>query len=97
GSSFGTAVFGTIYANALTPKLRTGVGEGARAAGLDPAVVGRAAGSPEGVHGLPAGAREPIVHAYAESLQTVFLWTVPVALFGFLVALFLRQVKLNDP
>ncbi|MGW3490618.1 MDR family MFS transporter [Streptomyces sp. NPDC001054] len=97
GSSFGTAVFGTIYANALTPRLRTGVGEGARAAGLDPAVVARGAGSPEGVHRLPAAARAPIVHAYAESLQTVFLWTVPVAVFGFLVALFLKQVKLNDP
>ncbi|MEV0844520.1 MDR family MFS transporter [Streptomyces sp. NPDC049954] len=96
GSSFGTAVFGTIYANSLGPHLRDGVREAAGTGRLDPATLARAAQSPEGLHALPEAARAPLVHAYAESLQTVFLWTVPVAVFGFLVALFLKEVKLRD-
>jgi hypothetical protein len=36
------------------------------------------------------------VQAYADTLHTVFLWTVPVALIGLVVSLFLKQVKLRD-
>ncbi|MFI6805155.1 MDR family MFS transporter [Streptomyces luteogriseus] len=96
GSSFGTAVFGTIYVNALAPNLRDGVAQAARTGELDPATLSRAATSPEGVHELPSAAAAPIVDAYADTLQTVFLWTVPVAALGFLVALFLKQVRLRD-
>ncbi|MFD7246635.1 MDR family MFS transporter [Streptomyces massasporeus] len=96
GSSFGTAVFGTIYTNALAPNLRDGVAQAARTGELDPATLSRSATSPEGVHELPSAAAAPIVDAYADTLQTVFLWTVPVAALGFLVALFLKQVRLRD-
>ncbi|WP_329140130.1 MDR family MFS transporter [Streptomyces sp. NBC_00670] len=96
GSSFGTAVFGTIYANSLTPNLTDGVAAAARTGAADPATLARAAQSPEGVHSLPPAAASPIVNAYADTLQTVFLWTVPVALLGFVVALCLRQVRLRD-
>ncbi|MGW6092918.1 MDR family MFS transporter [Streptomyces sp. NPDC055157] len=95
GSSFGTAVFGTIYANALGPNLTQGVAAAARAGG-DPAVVAKAAQSPKGLHSLPPGQSAPLVQAYADTLHTVFLWTVPVALLGFVVALFLKEVKLRD-
>lgn len=96
GSSFGTAVFGTIYANTLTPNLKDGVAAASRASGGDPVAIGKAAQSPDGLHELPAAAAAPVVKAYADSLHTVFLWTVPVALLGFLVALFLKQVELRD-
>ncbi|GAA2747616.1 MULTISPECIES: MDR family MFS transporter [Kitasatospora] len=96
GSSFGTAVFGTIYVNTLKPNLADGVAEAARTTGADPAALAAAAQSPQGVHGLPPEQAAPIVNAYADALHTVFLWTVPVALAGFVVALFLKQVKLRD-
>ncbi|MGO4461331.1 MDR family MFS transporter [Streptomyces sp. M-16] len=96
GSCFGTAVFGTIYANSLKPALKAGVAEAARATGAGPAALAAAAQSPQGVHGLDPAAAGPIVDAYAEALQTVFLWTVPVALAGFVVALFLKEVHLRD-
>ncbi|MEU6390467.1 MDR family MFS transporter [Streptomyces sp. NPDC046939] len=97
GSSFGTAVFGTIYANTLKPNLSDGVAEAARAgSGVDPATLAKAAQNPGGLHALPDAARTPVVDAYADTLHTVFLWTVPVALIGFLVALFLKQVQLRD-
>ncbi|MFD9335477.1 MDR family MFS transporter [Streptomyces sp. NPDC060028] len=96
GSAFGTAVFGTIYANTLTPALKSAVAEAARATGADPAQLGAAAQSPQGVHGLEPEAAVPVIAAYAETLQTVFLWTVPVAVVGFVVALFLKEVRLRD-
>ncbi|GGV58433.1 MFS transporter [Streptomyces longisporoflavus] len=96
GSSFGTAVFGTIYANTLKPNLTDGVAAAARDGNVDPAVVAKAAQSPQGLHGLPPEAAAPVIEAYADTLHTVFLWTVPVALLGFLVALFLKQVRLRD-
>ncbi|WP_327267652.1 MFS transporter [Streptomyces sp. NBC_01218] len=95
GSSFGTAVFGTIYANSLEPNLRQGVDEAARAGG-DPAKVSVAAQNPVSLHALPDAQSAPIVQAYADTIHTVFLWTVPVALIGFVVALFLKEVKLRD-
>ncbi|MFG2500890.1 MDR family MFS transporter [Streptomyces sp. NPDC048441] len=96
GSSFGTAVFGTIYANTLKPNLADGVAAAAKAGAADPAVVAKAAQSPQGLHDLPKEVAAPIIKAYADSLHTVFLWTVPVALLGFVVALFLKQVQLRD-
>ncbi|MDX2390930.1 MFS transporter [Streptomyces sp. DK15] len=96
GSAFGTAVFGTIYANTLAPALKTAVAEAARGTGEDPARLAAAAQSPLGVRGLEPDAAGPVIAAYADTLQTVFLWTVPVAVFGFVVALFLKEVKLRD-
>ncbi|MFF7159861.1 MDR family MFS transporter [Streptomyces sp. NPDC008086] len=97
GSSFGTAVFGTIYTNTLTPRLADGVAAAAQVdTGLDAAALTRAATNPEGLHRLPSEAAAPIVEAYTDALQTVFLWTVPVAAIGFVIALFLKQVPLRD-
>jgi EmrB/QacA subfamily drug resistance transporter len=96
GGAFGTAVFGTIYTNALTPDLTAGVRAAVATGAADPSVIAAAAQNPAGLHALPAAAKAPIVAAYADALQTVFLWTVPVALIGFVVALFLKQVRLRD-
>ncbi|MFI6938750.1 MDR family MFS transporter [Streptomyces sp. NPDC050418] len=95
GSAFGTAVFGTIYANTLEPNLRDGIAAAARA-GADPAQAAEAANSPQGLHALPAEQAAPIIESYAETLQSVFLWTVPVALLSFVIALFLKEVRLRD-
>ncbi|MFJ2901177.1 MDR family MFS transporter [Streptomyces sp. NPDC087212] len=97
GSSFGTAVFGTIYTNSLTPNLKDGIASAARTTStLGPAALTQAATSPEGLHRLPSSTAAPIINAYADTIQTVFLWTVPVAGVGFVVALFLKQVQLRD-
>jgi EmrB/QacA subfamily drug resistance transporter len=96
GGAFGTAVFGTIYTNALTPDLTAAVATAARTGVADPRAIAAAAQSPQALHALPPAARTPIVGAYADALQTVFTWTIPVALLGFVVALFLKQVRLRD-
>ncbi|HEX3930282.1 MAG TPA: MDR family MFS transporter [Nocardioides sp.] len=87
GSSFGAAVFGTIYANQLKPKL----GAAVVSSGADPRLVT----TPEGVKSLPAAQHASVVHAYAESLQHVFASAVPVAVLALLVALVLRQVPMR--
>jgi EmrB/QacA subfamily drug resistance transporter len=88
GSSFGAAIFGSLFTNFL----RGRIGPAIAASGASPA----AANSPEALHRLPDAAAAPIVGAYASSLTQVFLWAVPVALVGFILALFLREVPLRD-
>ncbi|MFD8784028.1 MDR family MFS transporter [Kitasatospora sp. NPDC059599] len=96
GSSFGTAVFGTIYANGLETELGHGIATSAQLTGADPAALAHAAESPQGLHQLPPEQAAPIVQAYSDALHTVYLWTIPVAVIGFVVALFLKQVPLRD-
>ena len=87
GSSFGSAVFGTIYSNLLTPRITAAIA----ATHVDP----RVATTPEGVHGLPAAQKTIIVQAYSETLQHMFTYAIPVAVVGFLVALLLKTVPLR--
>ena len=87
GSAFGAAIFGTIYVSALNPRLAAAIAS----AGVTEAQ----ATNPAHVTALPAAQRAPIVHAYAEAVQTVFLYAIPVALLAFVVALFLRQTPLR--
>ncbi|GLY07759.1 MDR family MFS transporter [Actinoplanes sp. NBRC 101535] len=88
GSSFGTAVFGTLYSNHLEPEMAAAlVSSGASAA---------AAADPQALHALPAAQATPIIAAYADAINYVFQWVVPVAAVGFLVALFLKELPLRD-
>ncbi|TCC50965.1 DHA2 family efflux MFS transporter permease subunit [Kribbella capetownensis] len=88
GSSFGVAVFGSIYAHQLPVHLEQAV----RATGADPQVVTTV----DGVRSLPDDVRSVVTAAYADSLHVVFLWAVPVAALGFVVALLLKEVPLRD-
>ena len=88
GSSFGTAVFGAIYSNALSSRMSTALRE---SPGVDP----RAVTTPKTLHKYPANEITKIVHAYSDTLHLVFLWTVPVAAFAFLMSLLLKEVPLQ--
>ncbi|OBH84817.1 MDR family MFS transporter [Mycobacterium sp. E2989] len=88
GSSFGAAIFGSLFTNFLHSRIGP-----ALVASRAPAA---AAASPEALHRLPRQEAAPIVAAYAESLTHVFFWAVPVALAGFVLALFLREIPLRE-
>lgn len=88
GSSFGAAIFGSLFANFLSSRLTAALA--ATGASRD------AVSSPGALHRQPPAVAEPIVRAYAESLSQVFLWAAPVAAVGFVLALFLREVPLRD-
>ncbi|MEV6431899.1 MDR family MFS transporter [Nocardia sp. NPDC051463] len=89
GSAFGTAIFGTLYTNRLDTDLTAALTE---VKVVPPAV----AANPQQLRALPADVATPIIDAYAQSIDHVFLWVVPVALVGFVVAWFLKEVPLRD-
>ncbi|MGW7519921.1 DHA2 family efflux MFS transporter permease subunit [Streptomyces sp. NPDC054796] len=89
GSSFGTAIFGTLYSGQLDPNLEQALAE-------SPGVPPEAVQSPQGLHALPEARARPVIEAYAETVDYVFQWVVPVALVGFVVAWFLKEVPLRD-
>lgn len=88
GSSFGAAIFGSLFANFLASRLTSALA----ASGAPP----QAAESPKLLHALPPEVAAPIVDAYSGALSAVFACAVPVALVGFVVALFLREVPLRE-
>jgi EmrB/QacA subfamily drug resistance transporter len=88
GSSFGAAIFGSLFANFLNDR----IGPALAASGAPP----QAAQSPQALHELPPDLAAPIVNVYADSLGLVFLCAAPVALVGFIVALMLKEVPLRE-
>ncbi|KUI26663.1 MFS transporter [Mycobacterium sp. IS-1742] len=88
GSSFGAAIFGSLFANFLNDR----IGEALLRSGAPPV----AAESPQALHRLAPDVAAPIVDAYADSLGLVFLCAAPVAAVGFLVALLLKEVPLRE-
>ncbi|OBB61516.1 MFS transporter [Mycobacterium sp. 852013-51886_SCH5428379] len=88
GSSFGAAIFGSMFSNFLDGKLPAALA----VSGAPP----EAATSPQALHALPDRIAEPIVTAYADSLSSVFLLAAPFALVGLFLAFFLKQVPLRD-
>lgn len=88
GSSFGAAIFGSLFANFLAGR----IGPALVASGAPPV----AADSPKALQALAPEMAAPIVDAYADSLGMVFLCAVPVAVVGFVVSLFLKEVPLRD-
>ncbi len=88
GSSFGAAVFGTVFSNVLADRLPLAL---AASPGVDP----RAVASPQALHAYPPAQIAPIVDAYAHATHVVFLSVVPVAVVGFVVSWFLKEVPLR--
>jgi len=88
GSSFGAAVFGTVFANVLNNRLPAAV---AASPGVDPAAVT----TPQALHSYPADQIAPIVAAYAHAVHVVFLAAVPVPLVALVLAFFLKEVPLR--
>lgn len=88
GSSFGAAIFGSLFANFLAGRIGP-----ALTAGGAPA---SAAASPQELHRLPTEMAAPIIDAYADALGRVFLFAAPVAAVGFVLALMLKEVPLRE-
>jgi EmrB/QacA subfamily drug resistance transporter len=88
GSSFGAAVFGSLFNNFLHSRLVDALA----ASGAPP----EAAQSPDALHKLAPEMAAPIAAAYADALDQVFLYAAPVAVVGFVLALMLKQVPLRN-
>ena len=91
GAAVGIALFSTIFTTRLSDRLGevfAGAPEGAPTgtSGLTPAVV----------HALPEEVRVQVVDAFAGALAPAFWYVVPVVALGFVLTLFLREVRLSE-
>lgn len=94
GGSFGAAIFGTIFNNRLTVHLKEATERGQ---GVPEGAGGGSAGvDPEKLKRLPAAAKDGFIHAYAQSLQTVFLVASIIVLAAFVLSFLLREVPLRE-
>ena len=91
GGSFGTAIFGAIFANVLVGNLArhlhgVRIPSGFSATDVTPALLSH----------LPAIVRDGFVAGYAESIQTVFIVAVPIAALAFLATWLIPHVSLKQ-
>ncbi|MCQ4046202.1 MFS transporter [Streptantibioticus rubrisoli] len=84
GGSLGAAVFGTLFAHRLTARLAVRLPHSARLPNPDSI-------TPQLVRALPAPLRDGYVRAYAEAMPRIYLYLVPVLVFGFLLAFLLKE------
>jgi EmrB/QacA subfamily drug resistance transporter len=91
GGSFGTAVFGAIFASQLTGNLTRDLKGTPVPAGFHPT----AGASPASLAKLPASVHAGYIHAFASSLHTVFLVAVPIAAAAFALTWLLKEVPLR--
>ncbi|MFI0409886.1 DHA2 family efflux MFS transporter permease subunit [Actinomadura sp. 3N508] len=90
GGSFGVAVFGSVFSNQLASHIED------LAPVLPPGFDASAVqGNPSLLDRYPADVKDGVLHAYAQSIDSVFLWAVPVASVAFLLTWFLREVPLR--
>lgn len=88
GSSFGGAIFGAILTARFSSHITETLPQGAKIS-LDSIQSGAGAHhmSPQVAHG--------VLQALVHSFQDMFLLTIPIALLGFVIALFLREIPLR--
>src|SRR5438874_2284499 len=89
GGSFGTAIFGAIFSNQLASHLAS------LASSLPSGFTLSTAESVAAIQHLPAAVRAVVVHAYTQSLSTVFLVAVPVIAVAFILSWLLPEVRLR--
>ncbi|MES9602342.1 MFS transporter [Actinomadura sp. NPDC000929] len=93
GGAMGVAAFGAILTNRVAEEITSGF----RAAGIPVPAGGGATdlGSPEEISKLDPQIRGIIQDAFTDSLQSVFLVGIPIALVGFLAMLALKELPLR--
>jgi len=92
GGSIGVPIFGAIFSNVLIGKLAADLPAGFHLGGLSGGI-GNA--SPQVLDKLPAVIHAGVVHAFAQSLGSVFLAGVPLAMIALVLVCLIREVPLR--
>lgn len=92
GSSFGTAIFGALLTARLTHHLQETLPASASARVSTKSIQQSTAAFSH----LPPMVVHDILGAFARAFHDVFLWSIPLALLTFVVALFLRETPLKE-
>jgi hypothetical protein len=90
GGSFGTAVFGAIFSNVLLGNLVRDLHKSKLPGGLASADI-----TPALLSHLPTLVRHGLELGYAQSVQAVFVVSVPIAVIAFVAAWFVPHVELR--
>jgi len=94
GGSVGTAILGAVFTNRLSANLKTALppvahhGAGARliTGAVNPALI----------HRLPPSIKAGYIHAFTDSLNTVFLVAAAVVAVAFLLSFLIKQLPLRE-
>jgi EmrB/QacA subfamily drug resistance transporter len=92
GGSVGTAALGAVFTNQLSDHLSADLPAGSGAAGrlsagaLDPAAIAK----------LPAAVHDAFIHAFTDSLSTIFVVAGVIAALAFALSLLLKQLPLRE-
>jgi ABC-type sulfate transport system permease component len=92
GGSFGVSVLGTVFNNTFGQDLARALPSGVSAARL---TSGSGTTSPAQLAQLPQPIHTAYIHAYAQSLDTVFLFALPFAVAAFVLTWFLQELPLR--
>jgi len=90
GGSFGTAVFGAIFANLVLTNVLHALHLTKAPPGLN-----LGADNPAAIHQLPAGVQAGVIQGIAHTVQTMFLIGVPIAFVAFLLSWTLPELALR--
>jgi len=90
GGSFGTAIFGAIFANVLVGNLAThlhglSLPPGFNSEDITPALLAH----------LPALVHQGLIDAYSQTIQTVFIVSVPICALAFIASWLIPHVELK--
>ncbi|WP_246610619.1 MDR family MFS transporter [Nonomuraea rhizosphaerae] len=92
GGAIGVAAFGAI----LTNRLKAEMEDMLRAAHISlPGGTSFKLGSPDAIQKLPEPIKHIVLESFTRGLETVFMVGVPIALLGFVAALFLKELPLR--
>jgi EmrB/QacA subfamily drug resistance transporter len=92
GGTFGAAIFGTVLAGTLTSNLAAAFPQGPPK-GVEASSI---TGSPAAIAALPDAVRSDVVEAFVDAVQVTFTVAVPILAVAFVLALFLREVRLKE-
>jgi EmrB/QacA subfamily drug resistance transporter len=92
GGAVGTAVFGSVLTSSVTRSLQEAF-PGGLPGGAD---LDQLQSSPAAIAALPDQIRQPLLDAFTEAIDTVFLVGVPVITAAFLLTLFLKEIPLRE-
>ena len=90
GGSFGTAVFGAIFANLVLTNVLHALHLTKAPPGFN-----LGADNPAAIHQLPAGVQAGVIQGIAHTVQTMFLIGVPIAFVAFLLSWTLPELALR--
>lgn len=91
GAAVGTALFSTIFTSRLSERLTDVFGGAGSASGGDATSL-----TPAIVKALPEPVHSGVVNAFADALAPAFWYLVPLLAIGFVLTLFLKEVRLSD-